>query len=336
MANYIYNETLNWVVDWINKEFATLNNIDKIEEVYVWWVAYRAVTFVDNVVTFADAVPVGVAQPTIDYFEVGLPTPTVTSDVTFLNLIDEVYDILWSNNTSPVFKLDIVKRYINKWIQKIKNEKFFKDKISSYTFNKAKDWSTIWYDANTITITNSNYIPAQGAVVLWGWAFVEYSTYSNWVFGATAGYTYKNWDDVNICYKLPTWVQKVAELLVWWKSLTYKDNREWNWINWFTIFYSLWGDRYIALPNSDEVIITVKYITPTSIYVNDTDLVDIMYEYSDVVALYASYKLCLFREDDRWQAYKWEFLEEKKKLKSYKSRATDWINNKFRSQPLLK
>jgi len=32
---YIYNETLQGVVDGVNKTFTTLNKIEKIEEVYV-------------------------------------------------------------------------------------------------------------------------------------------------------------------------------------------------------------------------------------------------------------------------------------------------------------
>jgi len=330
----IYWEDLNWVVDWINKVFTTVDTIYKIEEVYVGWAAYKDVTFDWNEVTFEDAPPVW-SEPTIDYFkETELVIPAWY--VSFINLIDEVYEILGTNSRSPIFPMSIVKRYINKGIQKVKNEKFFKDKVFSYTFNKARDTSVIEYWATEILTSAWQYVPTSWAILLWS-AMIEYSSFLDGKFWAQAKFIYDKWDKVSIWYKLPSWIKKTAEVLVWWKPLTYIDNREFSiWSYWYTIFHWANWDRYLFLPYWDEQQITVKYITDTTIYENDTDLIDIMYEYSDVVALYAAYKLCLFREDDRWQAYKQEFLEEKNKLKAYKSRQTDWINNKFRSQALLK
>lgn len=339
MANwtFIYNETLTGTVDWINKVFTTLNDIDKLEEVYLGWAAYRDVTYTGNVITFTDAPPVGAWQPTADYFLAPVPSSAPSDDVTWGELKTEAYDILGSDSTSPVFTLAIIERYLNKGLQKIKNEKFFKEKVLQYTFNKAKDTNAIGYDANTITVTDANYIPANWALLLTDAAFVEYSTYTSWVFGAQAGYTYKSWDRVLIGYKLPAWVKKPSEVIVRSQPLSYVDNREFviGCPDVYTIIHSSDWSRYLFLPYSDEAPVTVKYITEHTIYTTDAEVVDILYEYTDAIALYAAYKACIFREDDRWQAFKQEFIEEKNRLKAYKARQTDWINNKIRTRPLV-
>jgi len=60
-----------------------------------------------------------------------------------------------------------------------------------------------------------------------------------------------------------------------------------------------------------------------------------MYDYSDVLSLYAAYNVLLLREDDRWQAIKQEYKELLKDYQTYKAKAVDGINNKFRTTPLV-
>jgi len=91
----------------------------------------------------------------------------------------------------------------------------------------------------------------------------------------------------------------------------------------FTIFHAANGDQFIFLPFMDDTPITVRFVTEHVIYSLDTDIVDILFEYTDAIALYSAYKAALFREDDRWQAFKVEYIEEKNRLKAFKARQTD-------------
>jgi len=334
---FIYNETLSWTVDGINVTFTTLNNIGSIEEVYLGWVAYRSISFTWNVITFTDAPP-SWSVPSADYFKEVAASTAAIGDVTFWDIIEETYEYIGQEQTSESYPLEMVKKFIKKWIKKIKNEKFFKEKILSYVFNKAKDGSVVWYDPSTITVTARDYIPSTWALLLSNSTLVEYTWHTDWVINATAWYVYKWGDKFSIWYKIPTGVKRPAEVILNWAPLTYTDNREFvmqNGSNKWTIIHASDGSRYIFLPFSDEFVVDVKYIPDYSALVEDDDLADIIYEYSDVVSLYSAYKMLMFREDDRWQSIKQEFIEEKKRLKSFKARAVESINNWFNVSNVL-
>jgi hypothetical protein len=85
---------------------------------------------------------------------------------------------------------------------------------------------------------------------------------------------------------------------------------------------------------AQNAVVTVKYVPEYDVFVDDSDIITIEYEYSDVLSLYAAYNVLLLREDDRWQAVKEEYKELLKDMKSYKSRAIDGINNRFSTTPL--
>ena len=160
------------------------------------------------------------------------------------------------------------------------------------------------------------------------------------MFGASAWYTYNSGDRVSVGYKLPNGVKRPSEVILDRIVLTYKDNREFvvspSNFN-YTIFQDVNGDEFIFLPfKADEAIITVKYVPEFDIFENDDSVINIIYEYSDVLSLYAAYNVLLLREDDRWQAIKEEYRELLKDYKSYKSRAVDGINNRFGTTPLVR
>lgn len=339
-SNYIYNETLGWVIDGINKTFTTLNNISKIEEVYLGWAAYRDISFTvgTNVITFADAPPIGAAQPTVDYFDETVVPVAPSSAVTFGDIIDDTFEKIGAKRTSNVYLENQIQRQINKGFKRIKNIKAYKDHILQYTFNKANDQEAIGFSATTVTTVNEDFVPASGAILIGDTSFATYSTYASGVFGATAWYTYSSGDRVSVGYKLPSGVKRPSEVILDRVVLSYKDNREFvvssNYN--YTIFQDVNGDEFIFLPfKADEAIVTVKYVPEFDILENDTDIINILYEYSDVLSLYAAYNVLLLREDDRWQAIKEEYRELLKDYKSYKSRAVDGINNRFGTTPLV-
>ena len=340
-SNYIYNETLGGTIDGINVVFTKLNNISNIEEVYLGWAAYRDISFTvgTNVITFADAPPIGAEQPTVDYFDETVVPTAPSSLITFGDIIDDTFVKIGTKRTSKVYLENQIKRQINKGYKRIKNIKAYKDKILQYTFNKAKDQEAIGFSATTVVTVNEDFVPASGAILIGDTSFATYSTYNDGVFGASAWYTYNSGDRVSVGYKLPNGVKRPSEVILDRIVLTYKDNREFvvspSNFN-YTIFQDVNGDEFIFLPfKADEAIITVKYVPEFDIFENDDSVINIIYEYSDVLSLYAAYNVLLLREDDRWQAFKVEYMEEKDRLKAFKARQVEWVNNRIKTQPLI-
>lgn len=67
-TNFIYKESPSWVIDWVNKTFIVLNNIDTLEEVFVWWTPYRKIASIAwKTIVLNDAPPVW-ASVNVDYF----------------------------------------------------------------------------------------------------------------------------------------------------------------------------------------------------------------------------------------------------------------------------
>ena len=342
MATYIYNETLWGVIDGVNTTYTTLNNIFNIEEVYLGGVAYRDISFVvgTNVIEFVDAPPLGSAAPTADYFIQATVVTAASTDVTFGDVIDDTFEKIGASRTSAVYLENQIQRQINKGYKRIKNIKSYKDKVLQYTFNKANDMQAVWYDASTITTAAESYVPAAWAVLLWDTSFVNYTSYSSGVFSAVAGYTYNSGDKVSVGYKLPSIVKRPAEVIMDKQVLTYVDNREY--VNragshFYTCIQDSNGDTFIFLPYmAQDAIITVKHVPNDAILTLDADIVNIIYEYSDVLSLYAAYNVLMLREDDRWQAVKQEYIELLRDYKAYKSKAVDGINNRFRTTSLVR
>lgn len=332
--NYIYNETLSWVVDWVNKTFTTQYQISKIEEVYLWGVSYRDVSFVWNVVTFADAPPVW-SSPSIDYFESETPTPVSESDVTLWLIIDDVYDKLVQDRVldwipNDTYKETQIKKSVVTWFRRIRNKSIHKDKISSYSFRSAK-WLTAKSEDNTnIDVWEYDNVPNNWKWMFQSWAVFDYTGYSNWILNSDLA-TYNSGDRLSVGYKLPSAAIKPSEVLVNWFPLQYKDPRE------YSLSYKYYTviDWYIFLPYSEnDNIVVVKYIPKYSQLIEDSDLIDIEYDYFEVLSYYALYKVCQLVEDDRWDEFKVEYEELERDYKSYKSKAVDWINNSLRSDVL--
>jgi hypothetical protein len=339
---FIYNETLQWTIDGVNKTFTTLYNIEKIEEVYYLWAPYRNISFTNNVVTFVDAPTIWSTQPTIDYFKVTISPLSEWWDVTFWEIIVDVYDKIWQDRiknsvANKVYKESLIKNYINNWFSRIKNLRLYKDIVRQYSFNKSKDWTIIWYNAGYLNIgENISYTPANWIAMFRRDSIMEYSSYSSWHLNWTTWVVYENWDTYKVWYKIPTWIKKVMEVIFEWEPLTYYDIREYNmWIYWYSIYKASNWDDYLLLPfTKDNEVVTVKYQSVYSVYSADEDIVGIEREYYELLSFYTLRKLFQYREDDRWQQAEKDYRELLKEYKSYKSRAVDWINNELKSNIL--
>ena len=339
---FIYNETLSWAIDGVNKDFTTTYNIERIEEVYFLWAPYRDISFVGNIVTFTDAPTMWSAIPTIDYFKVDISPLPEWGDVTFWEIIDDVYLKIgqqrWTWPTAnKVYKEDLIKSYINNWFARIKNLRLYKDVVQQYSFNKAKDLSVIWYNASYLDIwENIDYIPASW-IAMFRWdSIMNYSSYSSWHLNWTAWVVYENWDRFKVWYKIPAWIKKVMEITIEWEVLPYYDIREYNISKyWYTIYKNSVWDDYILLPYSTEnKVVTVKYQPAYTVYSLDADIVWVERDYYEVLSFYVIRKLFQYREDDRWQQAEKDYRELLREYKSYKSRAVDWINNELKSNIL--
>ena len=67
-TNFIYKEEPTWLVDGVNKTFTVINNVETLEEVFVWGAPYRNISSVAwKTIVLNDAPPVG-ATINVDYF----------------------------------------------------------------------------------------------------------------------------------------------------------------------------------------------------------------------------------------------------------------------------
>ena len=329
---YIYNEIPVWLVNWVNTIFTLANDIGSIEEVYLGGAAYRDFTFLDNVITLADAPLTGMVIG-VDYFTDELDVPIVDTTVTLGDIIEETYDAIGVTRNSNVHLERALKRHVIKGLEKIRNNKYYKDVVLQYSFNKHKELEAWDYSAIGVDIKVQDYIPSTGYFFIKDSAIASYSSYTTWVLSSSPWFIYDKWDRVSIGYRIPDGIKKISEVVINGNIIQYKDIREYRLQNEnYTVYRTQSGIEYLFLPiTSDPALVTVRYIPEYSIESEDETLINIEYEYTPVISEYAAYKMLLDREDDRWQAKKKEYQESLKEYLSYKAKAVNDTNNKFNS-----
>lgn len=337
---YIYNEIPSWVVNWVNKIFTVINNIGDIEEVFIWGVAYRNLSFLWNVITLVEAPPLWSAI-TVDYFLEELNPPLIEWTVTLWTIINDCYskigqDRIKNGQANRTYPEAQIKLQIVSWLQRIKNLRTYKDRIMTYSFNKANEFAAIWYEAAFVKIGTQSHVPSSWVYVLNKSTVVEYPTYTGWNLNWIPWVVYQSWAEVRVGYRVPSWVKKISEIFINWQPLEYKDYREYSFNSWYyyTILHSS-NNSYIILPRTwKEDLVAVRYVAKLDDAALDADIVDIEYEYFELLSYYALYRLFQIREDERWQIMEKEYRDLLSQYKSYKSRAVDWINNKIKSNVL--
>lgn len=341
MSTFIYNEIPSGAINGVNTAFTVLNNIEKIEEVFIWGAAYRSLSFTWNTITLNDAPPTG-ATISVDYLVADpSPTPSPYASPTFLEVIDDVYEKLWQNPdnkaTNKTYKLNQVKLGINAGLKRIKNMRTYIDEIGEYSFNKTKELSAIGYNASYVEIWEDiSNIPSSGVYLLGNTKIVSYSSYNLWRLNGTTGITYKNGDVVRVGYRVPTSVKKISEVMINGMVLEYADWREYTTSsNKYSLYKNTDNTSYIFLPYcNDNVVVTVKYVFERDLLENDSDLINIEWEYFELLSYYTLWKLYEDREDDRADRAKRQYETLLREWKAYKSKAVDWIKNKIGSSVL--
>ena len=333
-VNYIYWETLVWLVDGFNKVFTSLYPIDRVEDLRLGSIPYSKFSFSWNTVTLQDAPTIEAGAPELDYFRSDVVVPVTDTEVTFWDVINSIYLRIGQDKTSYQFPIELVKEYTiealtthsNMRVNPIRN-------TGIYTFNKSKDYNAVGYSATEVKVSSiSPYVPSQGKLLLEFQAFINYGTKSADWFGSLSGleYVYPSNCRVNVGYKLPAGVKKPSEVTMDWVKLSYVDYREYttrNKFNEYTIF-----DGYLFLPRTlDDRIVSVSFVKNTVIPQEETDILDFEKEYLQVFKLYVMKEIYADREEDRYAVTEKRYQDAWRKYKSYISRQADGIRNVVQS-----
>lgn len=332
-TTYLYGETLTGTVDGVNLVFTSSQPIAAVEDLRIGNVTYSGFSFTtgDTTVTLADAPTVGTGAPVMDYFVYQAVPSVVGTTQTFGGLIDSTYMVLGHDRASEQFPEALVKEKLNEASRILNNSRNNpKLKLGSYSFNPTGALTATAYSATEIGVgAIPTGTPANGVVLLRGSSPVNYATVSASALTTLSGldFAYQSGDVVNVGYKLPTAAKKLSAVYVDGYRLDYADFRL------FTNYgknyadeagrYTLWrdavGDEYLFIPNScdHDGVVTVHYVPVNLQYDDDADLLDFEPEYRQLLSLYAAYKVCLYREDDRWQTFKGEYDMEFQKYKAF-------------------
>ena len=211
----IYKENPSGAIDWVNKVFTFLNNIEQIDDLWVDNVIYTSFVVNGNQVTLTDAPTLSIYA---DYLTAGSEIP-VSTDITFWDIKSKVWTLLWQKPTSVNFSNTIVwdeintqslevwrgrvinvlnQQIIRAWDLWFQNWKFTtRIKAGWIATNVVNIWDTeIW--TNT-----ANLYPAW--YVLIGWDIINYtaisSTQIEWVSGITTNHYV--WDKITQLYPVP-------------------------------------------------------------------------------------------------------------------------------------
>jgi len=336
-TNYRYGEIPSWVVDWVNKIFTLLNQIDKIEEIYIWGASYRSFSYTWNTITLTDAPTTETWAPEVDYWIV--TTTSTTWSVTFGNVIDDVYLRLSQYRTSRQYPLDLVKSYVKEGVRVLNNyRQNNSDKTWSYSFNKAPDFTVSTYSTTQfLSWAINKFVPNNGKVIVKYGDIVNYIWRTIWVSLNNISWLdieYFAWDKVLIGYPISWVVKKINEVVINYNPLTFVSRDEFV-IGRTKYCYTI-IDWYLFLPYSanDNEKVMVTYTRFNNEPSVESDVIDINQDYFHIISLYALYNVLMDREDDRYLVQQKKFQEQFKWYRSYMSRQVNGINNKIPSRHL--
>lgn len=266
----IYKEVPTWVIDWVNKSFTFLNDIDVVDDLWMDNVIYTSYTFVWKIVTLTDA-------PTVSIFSDYIPVNTVVQADTTVTLWD-IKTAIWNNlgttSSSTIFWNDVLNDEINslmsdiyRWIvHNILNWKIYK----AWKLSFINGESRFRYIADTKITTEAliwdTIIEMSTLWLEWAWTLLinwDVITYTSktdtqieWVSWITLKYLV--WDIAKVLYKMPNDFDKPTSVEKNWSDIVYKeDEQAYNCYN----LVKSWIDTYIkAIWFSENDILEVSYI----------------------------------------------------------------------------
>ena len=219
---FIWKEIPTGVIDWVNKVFTLLNDVDYIDDIfYDWWVT-SDYTRVWKIITMTYAPQSSIY---VDYYDKTAQSIT-TSTYTFLDIKNKVWALLWAKSTSTNFSSAIVWDEINRqgraiWkgriINKLNPRQIFKAgfmyfKDLDYVV-RIKSWWTVTAEVNVwdtdIKINTTGLLWA-GYIEVW-WDIIKYTsktaTQINWVTWITINHLV--WEKAVQLYETPNLIDKV-------------------------------------------------------------------------------------------------------------------------------
>lgn len=235
----IANEIPSWVIDWVNKSFTFLNEIDYIVTLTVDWVEYTSFSTSWAIVTLTDAPVYSIYA---DYYAKNSVIP-VTTDVTFWDIKSKVWNLLGQKPTSINFSSEIVGDEINAvsldvWRGRVINLLNPQQIIRAWKlwFQDWKFWTRInagWICTEKVEIwdteikTETANLKGAWYVLIWS-DIINYTAKSSdqieWVTGITTEHLVS--DKITQLYEVPTdfetmeWIDAV---ITWSNTVVYKE-----------------------------------------------------------------------------------------------------------------
>lgn len=260
----LYKQTPTWVIDWVNKIFTFVNNIDFIDDLWVDNVVYNNYTINNNIITLLDAPTISIFA---DYEPSNSITP-ITTEITFWDIKSKVWYLLWQKPTSTIFSTDIVWEEINRTCLKVLRWRV-KNKLNwqtlrawdlwfmnwNFTLNTKAWWITTEItEINATTIkTNTDNLLNSGFIMLW-WDIIQYTwktaTELTWVSGVISQNLI--WSKIIQLYEVPT----TFDLMIWLQKVI----QSYDWIRYHDIDLNSWYISYEILKNWNVSLLKINWL----------------------------------------------------------------------------
>ena len=278
---FIPKEVPSWVIDWVNKIFTLLNDVNYIDDIWYDGSITTNFTRVWKIITLSFAPQSSIF---VDYVTWVVPV-IVNDDCNLLDIKTKVWALLWANSSSINFSDDIVTQEINMrareiWKGRVINKLNPQQIIRAwFLYFKDKEFVTriqAWWTINTeVTVwdsniyMNTNNLLWAGYIELWG-DIIKYTwktdTEISWVSGLTINHLI--WERAVQLYNSPLTMEKPSELSLirWWKTildLVYGEHYE---------IVRLWEVqlfKFYWLSHND--LVKIKYVIKYTLMSDDID-----------------------------------------------------------------
>ena len=302
MLKLISSEVPTWLINWTNKVYITDENkyIASISSVVVDWNAIDTYTYKADTIILATA---PITSIVITYFYREEIDIEWTWEVTIWDIKTAILDVLRVSQFDWVYKEDIIERRIQKSLKQHFNKISEKSRLQSYAFDYI-NWLYVTTEWHTVEITTPETysLDVVWSFIVWNWIYYNYYDY-DWAKFTVSWDDLINYNDrIVVWHRVPYWVDKISEVYSDWIKLEYIDEREFTSfdVNFYTIIKDYQGNSYLYLPFSTQnKIAVVKFIPDLAKFSSNLTIVDIPYEYIDVIAYDVARTELLVVEDDR-------------------------------------
>lgn len=332
----IKNEIPEWIIDWFNKVFHTKKYIWRMSELLVDWVKVTDYKYDKNTLTLRNAPTNSIS---IQYFHREIEPFEWDWLVTLLDLIMSFYKKIWRIKEDWNIPENLNRLYPKLRVSDELRKSYFRLTHKTPTRQKTQTlWlvSNVWFKANDIlwennvSLANSLNLPIEWVFLTENWLMYDYYWDDNWTLRLKDDLILEDNEKIVFWHKLPTGINKIIQVKVDWVEYDYRDEAMFD-INEsyiFTIIRDAQGNRYLILPYEEwEKIVSIKHNPDPSFFDEDDDVVDLPYEFIDVVVLEVAYRLLQEREDERWQAFKMELWDWRRNwLLAEYQRYLKWFN----------